>query len=300
MATELALLVNPTSGRRMGARAAREAATVLRGHGHLVRELVGEDAGEAAYLAAMALRQGIDGLVVVGGDGMVHLAVQLLAGTDVPLGVVPVGSGNDMARTLGVPRHNVRAAAELVAAGRTRAMDLGGAAGTYFATVLACGFDSKVNERVNAMQWPRGQMRYNLATVAELRTFEPIGFTLELDGVRREEEAMLVAVGNGPTYGGGLRICEGAEIDDGVLDVVIIKPVPKIELVRTYPKLFRGTHVHHPQYERIRVSQVSLAAAGISAYADGEVFGALPLTLDVAPGALRVFAPGTGRHSLDI
>jgi diacylglycerol kinase (ATP) len=132
-------------------------------------------------------------------------------------------------------------------------------------------------------------MRYNLAVVAQLRAFEPTRFTLELDGTRHDLDATLVAVGNGPSYGGGLRICEGAVLDDGHLDVVVIKPVSKLELVRVFPRLFNGTHITHPQYEHHRVTRVSVAAPGIAAYADGERFGQLPLTVEVAPRALRVF-----------
>jgi diacylglycerol kinase (ATP) len=133
-------------------------------------------------------------------------------------------------------------------------------------------------------------MRYNLATLAELRTFEPLPYTLELDGVAHRFDAMLVAVGNGPSFGGGLRITEGAVLDDGLLDVVIIKPMGRVGLVRTYPKLFKGTHVTIPQYEHHRVRRVTVAAPGIVSYADGERFGPLPLTIECAPGALTVFA----------
>ena len=133
-------------------------------------------------------------------------------------------------------------------------------------------------------------MRYNLATLAELRVFRPLRYTLELDGVTRDLEAMLVAVGNMASYGGGLRMCEGAEPDDGLLDVVVIKPVSKPELVKVFPRLFKGTHVTHPQYERHRVSSVSIAAPGVVAYADGERVGPLPMTVRVLPGALRVYA----------
>jgi diacylglycerol kinase (ATP) len=287
--SEIALLVNPTAGRGRGARAGRVAATTLRADGHRVRELVGRDADEASDLAAAALADGADGLVVVGGDGLVHLAVQHLAGTDVPLGIVPAGTGNDVARYLRVPRREPAAAARVVTTGRVRTMDLGRAGSQYYATVLAAGFDSQVNERANAMQWPRGQMRYNIAVAAQLRRFEPTRFTLELDGARRELDATLVAVGNGPSYGGGLRICEGAVLDDGQLDVVVIKPVTRVELLRVFPRLFNGTHVTHPQYEHHRVTRVSVAATGIAAYADGERLGRLPLTVEVAPRALRVF-----------
>jgi len=141
------------------------------------------------------------------------------------------------------------------------------------------------------MRWPRGQMRYNLATLAELRVFEPLQYTLELDGRVRQVEAMLVAVGNGPSFGGGLRITHGACIDDGLLDVVIIKTMTKPDLVRTYPKLFTGGHTKHPQYEHHLVRCVTVAAPGIVAYADGERIGALPLTVEVAPLALKVLVP---------
>jgi diacylglycerol kinase (ATP) len=169
-------------------------------------------------------------------------------------------------------------------------MDLARTGGRYYAGVLAAGFDAVVNERANAMSWPRGQMRYNLATLAELRVFEPLRYVLDLDGAPRTLEAMLIAVGNGPSFGGGLRIAEGAFVDDGLLDVVVIKPLTKLDLVRTYPKLFRGTHVHHPQYERHRVRKVTVASPGIVGYADGERFGALPLTVECAPGAVEVLA----------
>jgi len=182
-------------------------------------------------------------------------------------------------------------AADRVIAGRTRTVDLARSGSRYFVTVLAAGFDAVVNERANGMTWPKGQMRYNIATLAELRTFTPIPYTLDLDGQTRSLEAMLVAVGNGPSFGGGLRITEGAELDDGMLDVVVIRPLSKLGLLRTYPKLFKGTHVHSPQYQHHRVRRVTVAAPGIVAYADGERIGALPLTIEVVPGALRVLVP---------
>ncbi|MDN5856774.1 MAG: sphingosine kinase, partial [Actinomycetia bacterium] len=119
----------------------------------------------------------------------------------------------------------------------------------------------------------------------------PLRFTLELDGEVRELEAMLVAVGNGPSFGGGLRICEGALNDDGLLDVAIIHPIGKTELVRAYPRLFTGSVTKHPRYEKVQVKRVSLAAPDVVAYGDGERLGALPMTVEVRPGALRVFAP---------
>jgi len=287
---EIALLTNPTAGKGKGAKVRDRALVRLRAAGLGVRSLQGRDAQEALDLARQCVADGVDSLVVCGGDGMVHLAVQALAGTGTPLGIVPAGTGNDVARYFDLPRKDPEAAVSRIVAGRTRTVDLARSGDRYFVTVLAAGFDAVVNERANRMTWPKGQMRYNLATLAELRVFEPLPYTLQLDDRELSLDAMLVAVGNGPSFGGGLRITEGAVLDDGLLDVVIIKPISKPDLVRTYPKLFKGTHVHHPQYEHHRVRSVTVAAPGIVSYADGERFGPLPLTVECAPGALTVLA----------
>lgn len=287
---EIALLTNPTAGGGRGARYREIALRRLRDSGLVVRNIAGRDADEAADLARASVADGVGALVVCGGDGLVHLAVQALAGTRVPLGIIPSGTGNDVARYLDLPRRDPVAAADRVVARRTRTIDLARCGSRYFVTVLAAGFDAIVNERANAMRWPRGQMRYNLATVAELRTFRPLSYTLDLDGATRRVDAMLVAVGNGPSFGGGLRITEGALLDDGLLDVVIIKEMSRAKLVRTYPKLFSGTHTQVAEYEHHRVRRVTVAAPGIVAYADGERFGELPLTIESAPGALEVLA----------
>jgi diacylglycerol kinase (ATP) len=287
---EIALLTNPTAGRGRGARVRDRALGRLRDAGLAVRGLQGRDAAEALDLARQCVADGVDALVICGGDGMVHLAIQALAGTGTPLGIVPAGTGNDVARYFDLPRKDPDAAVDRVVAGRTRTVDLARSGQQYFVTVLAAGFDAVVNERANRMTWPKGQMRYNIATLAELRVFEPLPYTLQLDDRQVSLEAMLVAVGNGPSFGGGLRITEGAVLDDGMLDVVIIKPITKPDLVRTYPKLFKGTHIHHPQYEHHLVRSVTIAAPGIVSYADGERFGPLPLTVECAPGALTVLA----------
>ncbi|WP_182523362.1 diacylglycerol kinase [Nocardioides dongkuii] len=290
MPREIALLTNPTAGNGRGARARAAVLPRLQDAGLLVRDLVGRDADEALDLARGAVADGVESLVVVGGDGMVHLGAQAAATSETSLGIIPAGTGNDTARYFDLPRRDPAAAADRVVAGRTRTIDLARSGSTYYVTVLCAGFDAIVNERANQMSWPRGQMRYNLATVAELRTFAPLSYTLEIDGVTLRTDAMLVAVGNGPSFGGGLRITEGARLDDGLLDVVIIKPISKAALVRTYPRLFKGTHTTHPAYEHHLAKSVTVAAPGIVSYADGERFGPLPLTVECAPGALTVLA----------
>ena len=292
---EIAMLTNPTAGRGRGARHRDAALTRLRDSGFVVRNLQGRDADEAGDLARACVADGVEALVVCGGDGLVHLGVQAVAGTGVPLGLIPSGTGNDVARYLDLPRTDPVAAADRIVASRRRTIDLARSGDRYFVTVMAAGFDAVVNERANAMTWPRGQARYTLATLAELRTFRPIPYVLELEdgsgGTRTvEHEAMLVAVGNGPSFGGGLRITEGALLDDGLLDVVVITRMSKPKLVRSYPRLFTGRIAGVEEYVHRRVRSVTVAAPGIVSYADGERFGPLPLTVECAPGALEVIA----------
>jgi diacylglycerol kinase (ATP) len=282
------MLVHPGSGRGRGARNAAVAEPRLRDAGFRVRRLQGRDGDEARELARDAVDSGVETLVVVGGDGLVHLALQSLAHSPTRLGIIPSGTGNDAARYFDIPRKDPRAAADVVIAGRERTVDVARTGPTYFLCVLSAGFDAIVNERANEMRWPRGQMKYNVATLAELRTFRPLPYVLDLDGSTKKVNAMMVAVGNGRSFGGGLRITEGALLDDGLLDVVLFHPISKPDLVRTYPRLFNGTHTTHPAYEHHRVREVTVAAPGIVAYADGERLGPLPLTITAVPQALQV------------
>ncbi len=287
---QVVLLANPTAGRGATARALTPVRHRLISAGFTVRDVTGCDADLALQEVRTAIAVGARGVIAVGGDGTVNLALQAVAGTGVPLGIVPTGTGNDAARALGLPLKAIDAAVDVIVAGRTRLVDAARAGDRWFLTVMAAGFDAAVNERANRMAWPQGQMRYTIATAVELATFRPLPYSLDLDGDVLELDAMLVAVGNGHSYGGGLRIAEGAVIDDGLLDVVVIRPVGRLELVRTYPKLFRGTHTTHPQYEHHRARRVTVAVPGVVAYADGERLAPLPLTVECIPSAVKVFS----------
>lgn len=158
-----------------------------------------------------ALERGTDAVVVVGGDGVIGLVLQTLAGSDIPLGIVPAGTGNDHAREYGIPKDPV-AAADIVADGWTETVDLGRirdrAGGvTWFGTVAAAGFDSLVTDRANRMRWPRGRMRYNLAMLAELSQLRLLPFRLVFDGKEVVTHLTLAAFGNTRSYGGGMLIC---------------------------------------------------------------------------------------------
>ena len=290
----VALVVNPVSGKRQGERIADDAENLLNSLGHEISRIQGDDAQHAREQLTKTLETGIDTVVVVGGDGALHDMLPVLVGRDLTLGLLPAGTGNDTARSLGIPVKDPTAATKVLLDGHTRAIDLAQTGGDqYVITVVASGFDSKVNERADAMTWPRGNMRYNLSIIAELREFEPLAYTITLDGEVIEREAMLVAVGNSPSYGGGLRMCEGASMDDGLLDVVVINPLSKPRLMRVFPMLYRGTHVNVAEFERHRVREVTLSSPGIVAYGDGERLGPLPMTCTVRPGALRMLVPGS-------
>ncbi|MER5361809.1 diacylglycerol kinase [Streptomyces sp. NPDC002785] len=298
MTSEITLFVNPTAGRGRGAHAAQPAASALRDAGFSVRTVLGTDADDALRRAREAVAGGTGALIAVGGDGMMSLALQAVAGTLTPLGVVAVGTGNDFARALGMPIRDPaaagRLAAEALKGGTVREIDLGRVGERWFGSVLASGFDSRVNDRGNRMRWVGGRFKYDLAILAELAAFKPIPYRIGLDGGPvREIEATLIAVGNGSTYGGGMRICADAVMDDGLFDVTVVGDCSRTTLLKVFPRVYKGTHLSHPKVTVHRVSSIELAAAGVTAYADGEQLGALPLTATCVPGAVRVLAPGS-------
>lgn len=300
---EIALFVNPAAGRGRAERAAAPVAARLRAAGHTVREIRLPRPADALDRLRAEVRRGVGSVVAVGGDGTVSLALQAVAGTGVPLGVVAIGSGNDFARSVGLPVGDIGAALPVLIGGHTRDLDLGKAGDRWFGTVIASGFDSRVNERANAMTWPRGRMRYNRAVVAELPGLRAIPYEIELDGKTLEVEAMLVAVGNGTSYGGGMKICPGADMTDGRFQVTVVEECGRFELLRVLPRAYSGGHVRHPKVTTYEASVVSLAAPRVSAWADGERISALPVTARTVPGALRLLVPGhpggAGRGSGD-
>lgn len=291
MTRQIALLVNPTAGRGHAHRVLEQVRQRLAAGDLSVDLLVGDGAEHATELARQAAADGLDTVVALGGDGMVRCAVQGLAGTSTRLGVVPLGTGNDFARSLGIPTQDPLAAADVVVRGQARTIDLGRSreAG-WFATVLAAGFDAAVNARANAMRWPHGELRYTLATFSVIRRWAPVPYELTIDGVRHDQEAMLLAVANTDSYGGGLRLAAEADPADGLFDVMIVKPVSKIEFLKVFPQVRSGAHMSHPAVEVLRGRTVSLSAPDITAYADGDPFGTLPLEVECVPGALSVLA----------
>lgn len=256
---------------------------------------VAADAAATSRLAAQAVQRGEDVLAVLGGDGTAHLAAQAVAGTTTALAVLPSGSGNDLAAALGLPTDSIAAAehvAGMLRSGRRRRIDMGRIAGAArFSTVLCTGFDASVNARANAMRWPAGPRRYDLAVLAELAALAPRPVRVQAGRRAVELDAILVAVGNGPCYGGGLRICPDATLADGLLDVIAIAAVSRRRLLRVFPSVRTGAHVHEPEVTVLRGPTVRIDGdPGWPVYADGEPQGTLPVTVQCEPGALTVVA----------
>ena len=228
----------------------------------------------------------VDGVIAVGGDGIVHLAIQILAKTSIPLLLIPAGTGNDFARVLQLnlkdPLENLRRMKN-----DPTDIDLGLVDGRYFAEILSTGFDSMVNERANRIRF-NGRWKYNLAMLLELPIFEPREYIFEIDGHSFKTRAMLIAIANGCSYGGGMKVCPDARIDDGMFDIMILRPVSKYEFLKVFPKVYKGTHINHPKIEILQGKKVTITADAIS-YADGERIGELPLNAKIEPRALKVW-----------
>jgi diacylglycerol kinase (ATP) len=301
----IALVINPAAGRGAGARAGQRAAAVLRDGAELtVLQPAGGAAGSLAALVAV-LRDRPDAVLVCGGDGMAHLAVNALAGGEVPLGVIPGGTGNDAAEVLGMHRDPAVAAGQLLralVAGAVRRIDVGRCDGPAllpgttraFLGLLYAGFDSAVNDRANRMRHPRGPARYTIALAVEAIRLQARPFRFCLDDVETRVPATLVAVGNGPQYGGGKLIAPQARWDDGVLGVTVVGPVSRMTLARLAPTLPHAGHVGHPCVRLHSAHHVVLDAADTMAYADGEPVGPLPVRVWADPGALPVLVPVPG------
>jgi diacylglycerol kinase (ATP) len=292
---DVAVLVSPAAGRGRARILVGEVLAAFSGAGLTPRLLPATTGAEGERQAARAAADGVAAVAAVGGDGTVHAALQAVAGTAVPLAVVPAGTGNDLARALGIPASPVEAAhtaAEDLAAGRVRTVDAGRTGHRWWATVLCCGFDSAVSDRANRLRWPRGRRRYDVAVLAELARLRPRVLTLVLDGESQTLPVTMVAVGNTPWYGGGMKVCPGADPTDGLFDVTVVGATTRLELVRTKPRLTLGTHVEHPLVQVHRAARVELSSPGVTTYADGEPVAALPAIAECVPGALRVVGSG--------
>lgn len=286
------IFANPTSGQGRGARILAEALRYL-------------DEQRIRYnvIAASSLEGSLkelrsknfdeyERILVIGGDGMMHHAINEVTdksgGHQPPIGLIPSGTGNDFARALGLDIKNPIRNIDSYLATPPVQVDLGEVNGRRFGAICSTGFDSLVNERANAMSWPKGKRKYDIAMLQELPRFKARNYQIDIDGKSINVKAMLIAVGNGSSYGGGMKVCPDAQLDDGLLDVMVLHPVPKVEFLKIFPKVYSGSHVTHPKVELLRGKTITITGEAIT-YADGERISPTPVTINALSGALKTW-----------
>lgn len=291
------MAINPQAGSHKQRKAGPALVDALSARGHEVVVLIAANYAELDRAVRDAL-QDDDRLVVVGGDGMVNLGINALVGTSASLAVLPAGTGNDYARGLGYNVVDMQSSIAQVLQAIERdpiTMDLARVQGEgqdhYFGGALSCGFDALVNERANRMRFPRGASRYTWAIFLELLQLRPRNYDVTIDGVARRDRGALMSIANNSFMGGGMIITPQGSMQDGLLEVFLVKPVSRRRLIRLLPTVFRGEHINEPEVEIVHAREVTIDSPGIVAYADGERMGALPLTVSVVPGAIRVHLP---------
>jgi len=279
--------VNPSAGNGRTLELSREVTGFLQLHDEESRVLIAPNAAELSLRLrdVVAEAEGhIKGIISIGGDGLAHLVLQIAVPVRIPFVVIPGGTGNDFARSLGYSRNDVMTLLRKVISNPAQPVDLGNVDSEWFGAILSTGFDSVVNERANSLRWPKGAARYNAAIALELPRFRAIDFELTVDGSTMPIQAMLIAVGNGRSYGAGMNVCPNAQLNDGLFDLVILEPVSTVEFVKVFPQVYSGKHIHHPQVRSIRAQKVRIEGASI-AYADGERIGPAPVSAECIAGA---------------
>jgi YegS/Rv2252/BmrU family lipid kinase len=291
----VALIVNPRAGRKRGLATACAAEPELRAGGWHVERKVTDGPGGATRLAREAADEGFEAVLACGGDGTLGQVLGGLLDTGIPAGMVPAGTGNDFARTVGLSQEPMAAARQLIS-GHAAPIDLlsinDGA--LWAANVIGAGFDAQVAERMNRRRrLAGGTFAYLVGIAQELVWFRPTEVRLRADDTEWEGRALLVAVANAKSYGGGMKVAPQAEIDDGLLDVVVVEHMGRLEFVRNLPKVFKGTHVTHPAVHVWQAKEVEVeTAAPAPTLVDGDVQCETPLHVRVAAGRGRFWMPG--------
>ena len=281
-----AIVINPTSGQGKGAQIGKLVVGYFAKHDLAYQIITGISAENVSkdLKNFIALVPDCEGVVCVGGDGLAHLVLQAVVPNKVPFAVISAGTGNDFVRALNWPLDDLENQLNFITTEPPNNIDLGLVDGEWFGAVLSSGFDSVVNEKANSLKWPKGPAKYNLAIALELPRFKPSHFEIELDDRKINTEAMLIAVGNGSSYGGGMQVCPNASLTDGFFDVMVLSPISKLEFIKVFPKVYSGEHIEHPEVNIYRTKKIQINAAAV-AYADGERIGALPISSECVAGA---------------
>jgi YegS/Rv2252/BmrU family lipid kinase len=284
------LLVNPHSAGGKTLKLLPEVERELRGRGVEYR-LVRTQSLEHGIDEARRAADDAEIPVVMSGDGLVGQIGGALAGTGTPMGILPGGRGNDLGRVLRIPSEPAGAVAVL-ADGHEREIDVGEVNGRRFLCIASLGFDSEANRIANEARFIKGNLVYAYAALRTLAAWKPHTFTVTVDGERTECFGYSVAVANSRAYGGGMFVAPNAELDDGLLDVVLTAHTGKLQFLKSLPQVFKGTQIDNDEITLLRGAEVEVSAdEDFAIYADGEHLTNLPAKLHVLPRALKVIAP---------
>jgi YegS/Rv2252/BmrU family lipid kinase len=284
------IIVNPSAGGGRARKALPEVEAALRAQGLDYRLVLTTSLAHGCEEARAAAGAG-EIPVVMSGDGLIGQIGGVLAGGEVPMGVIPGGRGNDLARVLGIPTE-IPGAVGLLAAAQTRVIDVGEVNGRRFLGIASCGFDSDANRLANEARLIRGNLVYLYAALRALAAWKPARFEIMLDGDRRAFTGYSVAAANNKAFGGGMFVAPDAELDDGLLDVVWVSDVGKLRFLANLPKVFKGRHVDNDEVTVLRAAEATISAdRPFAVYADGDHLADLPATIRLLPRALTVIAP---------
>lgn len=289
------IIANPRAGHGRGNRNLERLRDVIRRRGLDCVPVATERPGHATEIARAAAEAGEPRIAVLGGDGTISEVVNGLVGSSTALGIVPMGTGNDVARSLGIPRGDLAAALELALEGEPRPIDVGRERDRHFVSVLGLGFPSIVAAEANAIGWLRGSPAFFVAVYKALHRLRAVPLSIDLDDKTIETDCVAVMVQNTPYTGGGLRMAPDAEVDDGALDVVIVDDIGKLDLMVNFPKAYAGRHFEHPSFSVHRTRRVRVRSGErLPKMFDGDLCGETPVEADVVPGGIRVVLPPDG------
>jgi len=292
MSGNLLVVSNPLSGSGKSTSLAKEFSRVAEDAGFhpILIDIVGIEAMLRECVTQLNSEKFL-GLVSVGGDGLLHELLPLIKQYGLPFTVVPAGTGNDFSRAIGTNGYSKNELVKLITQEPTHIDSFTVQSDAKIVSacqVLSLGFDALVNERANSFHRIRGKIKYVAALLRELPLFKPLDFSITIDGVVYHRTAMLIAIANGPSYGGGMRICPTANNSDGVLDLLVLNRVSIFELLKVFPRVYSGSHISHPAIELFQGKRIVVDAKA-KGFADGEFVGNLPLTITVDPGSLEVW-----------
>lgn len=288
----LAVIINPAAGRGKGAKLLQGALEALKSDWpHEVRTYTTERQGDGTVKAKKAIDDGAVILAAAGGDGTICEVVQASSQASIPLLPLPIGTGNDLVRTLGItsPLH----AASLLSSGRVVAIDSGIVEGQRFVNILSCGFDAEVGDRINKkFRHLKGTSAYIAGVVSTLFSYKALPLTIEIDGRLIEQKVMLCAVANAQTYGGGMKVSPNSSVDDGLLDLILVGEVGILEFLKTFPKVFSGRHLEHPAISAHKAKKIKITSdAEVAIGLDGDVFRRREIEITIDPLSVPIVVP---------